>query len=75
LLLEWLGYSGPKEAQKQAFLNLLGRNNISYTLLRYQDPLVEEFPKIQQEIKTMVPMHRSRKQWIIMEVKNFKEQL
>lgn len=43
LLLEWLGYSGPKEAQKQAFLNLLDRNNISYTLLRYQDPLVEEF--------------------------------
>jgi hypothetical protein len=72
LLLEWLGYSGPKEAQKQVFLNLLDRNNISYTLLRYQDPLVEEFPKIQQEIKTMVPMHRSRKQWIIMEVKNFK---
>jgi hypothetical protein len=45
LLLEWLGYSGPKEAQKQAFLNLLDRNNISYTLLRYQDPLVEEFLK------------------------------
>ena len=60
LLLEWLGYSGPKEAQKQAFLNLLDRNNISYTLLRYQDPLVEEFPKIQQEIKTMVPMHRGQ---------------
>lgn len=50
-LLEWLGYSGPKELHKQAFTNLLDRNNIVYKYICYQDPLIEYFPEIQNEVE------------------------
>ena len=73
MLLEWLGYAGSKEQQKQAFLNLLERNEIPYLSIGYKDSLIKEFPQIQEEIKTMLPMNRSTKRWLIMEPKNFKE--
>jgi hypothetical protein len=40
--------------QTQAFLNLLDRNHIEYNTIGYQDPLIEQFPEIQEEIKLMV---------------------
>ncbi|CCV01870.1 hypothetical protein IIV22A_026R [Invertebrate iridescent virus 22] len=73
MLLEWLGYAGSKEQQKQAFLNLLERNEIPYFSIGYKDPLIEKFPQIQEEIKIMLPMNRSTKRWLVMEPKNFKE--
>jgi hypothetical protein len=73
LLLEWLGYAGPKELQKQAFLNLLDRNKIEYISIDYLDPLVEKFPEITEEISKMIPMHKARKRWILMDTKNFKK--
>src|SRR5574344_2168750 len=73
MLLEWLGYAGSKEQQKQAFLNLLDRNEINFLSITYKDPLVKEFPKIQEEIQNMLPMNRSTKRWLLMEPDNFKE--
>ncbi|CCV01821.1 hypothetical protein IIV22_144R [Invertebrate iridescent virus 22] len=72
-LLEWLGYSGPKELQKQAFINLLDRNNIIYKTIGYQDPLVLEFSQLQEEIQLMRPVDKPRKRWIVMETTNFKK--
>lgn len=72
-LLEWLGYSGPEKLHKHNFINLLDRNNISYKYLSYQDPLIEQFTEIQEEIKHMRPVDKPRKRWIIMETKNFKK--
>lgn len=72
-VLKWLGYSGPKELHKQHFINLLDRNNISYKYIDYQDPFIDEFSKIQEEIKEMRPVDKPRKRWIIMETNNFKK--
>lgn len=72
-LLEWLGYSGPKELQKQAFLNLLDRNNINYQTIGYQSSLIEQFPEIEKELLTMRAVDKPRKRWIIMETKWFKK--
>ncbi|CCV02046.1 hypothetical protein IIV25_028R [Invertebrate iridovirus 25] len=72
-LLEWLGYTGPKELQKQAFLNLLDRSCIPYNHIGYQDSLVEEFPELQEEINKMRPVDKPRKRWIIMDKNSFKK--
>jgi hypothetical protein len=68
-LLEWLGYSGPKELQKQGFLNLLERNSIAYISVGYLDPLIEQFPDIQEEINQMRVIDKPRKRWLIMDSK------
>ena len=73
LLLTWMGYEGNLKKQKENFSDLLDRNDIEYREIGFQDPLIEYFPKIQEEIENMVPMHLARKKWIIMEPKNFKE--
>jgi hypothetical protein len=72
-LLEWLGYSGPKELHKQAFTSLLERNNIPFKYISYQDPLIEKFPEIQEEVENMRPVDKPRKRWIIMDTNNFKK--
>jgi len=72
-LFEWLGYEGVGKLQKQAFINLLDRNNIEYMEIGYQDPLIEQFPKIQEEVDRMRPVDKPRKRWLLMEPDNFKE--
>ena len=42
-------------------------------LYKCQDPLIIQFPEIQEEIKNMAPMHLARKKWLIMDPDNFKE--
>ena len=59
--------------QKQAFLNLLDRNNIVYTTIDYKDPLVLDFPQLHEEIQLMRPVDKPRKRWIIMKTTNFKK--
>ncbi|ADO00476.1 hypothetical protein WIV_gp132 [Wiseana iridescent virus] len=73
LLLEWMGYEGKDRFKKQVFCKLLESNEIEYTEIGYQDPLIFKFLEIEEEIKTMVPMHLARKRWLIMEPDNFKE--
>jgi len=73
LLLEWFGYEGAGRKMKQSFLILLESNEIPYQEVGYQDPLLEDFPEIQEEIKKLAPMHLARKKWLLMEPKNFKE--
>lgn len=72
-LLEWLGYSGSVKLQKQAFLNLLDRNDIKYKTIDYQDELIQEFPEILKEMEEIRPVDVPRKRWLIMDNKNFKE--
>jgi hypothetical protein len=72
LLLKWMGYEGDRKI-KQNFIDLLDRNDIEYQEIGFQDPLIEQFPKIQEEIENMAPMHLARKKWLIMEPDNFKE--
>ena len=71
ILLNWMGYDMVKH--KQAFIKLLESNEIEYLEIGFKDPLIKQFPKIQEEIEQMLPMNRSTKRWLIMEPNNFKE--
>jgi hypothetical protein len=73
LLLEWLGYDGTFKKQKENFIKLLESNEIEYKEIGFEDPLIEYFPEILEEISNMRPVDKPRKRWIIMEPKNFKE--
>ncbi|CCV02291.1 hypothetical protein IIV30_096L [Invertebrate iridescent virus 30] len=73
-LLKWLGYTNKFDTdKKQDFIKLLKSNSIKYQEIDYQDTFVAFFSKIQEEIKTMRKIDLSRKRWLIMESKDFKE--
>lgn len=73
LLLQWMGYEGSENKRKQTFIKLLESNDIEYQEIGYEDPLIKQFPNVQEEIKILAPMHLARKKWLIMEPDNFKE--
>jgi hypothetical protein len=73
MLLNWMGYEGSDRKIKQTFLMLLESNEIEYKEIGFDDPLIEVFPEIQEELKIMLPMNRKTKKWLIMEPDNFKE--
>jgi hypothetical protein len=73
LLLKWFGYERTNVDNKKAFIQLLESNDIAYQEIDHKDLLIKQFPKIQEEIKNMAPMHLARKKWLIMDTKNFKE--
>ena len=57
-LLEWMGYKGRKEADKQlSFTRFLESLKIKYEEIAYNHPLAIEYPCIQKEIQT-VPKNR-----------------
>jgi hypothetical protein len=72
-LLKWMGYEGQDRFNKQKFVQLLENNDIAYQEIGFEDPLIDQFPEIQEEIKKLVPMHLARKKWLIMNTTNFKE--
>ena len=72
-LLEWFGYDGIERKKKQSFVTILDSNEIPYQEVGYQDPLLEDFPEIQEEIGQMRPIDKPRKKWLLMEPDNFKE--
>lgn len=72
-MLNWLGYEGSLKKQKENFIKLLESNEIEYLEIGFENPLIEQFPKIQKEIENMLPMNLSTKRWLIMEPRNFKE--
>lgn len=72
-LFKWMGYGGNSKKKKENFIKLLISHNIEYQELSFDNPLLLEFPDIQDEIDNMLPMHRARKKWVIMEPKNFKK--
>jgi hypothetical protein len=72
-LLEWMGYEGSYKIMKQTFVRLLESNDIEYQEIGFEDPLIEKFPEIQEEINQMRVIDKPRKRWLIMNTKNFKE--
>jgi len=72
-LLSWMGYERSDRENKQRFIDLLNRNDIEYREIGYEDPLINEFPTIKDELEQMRVVDRPRKRWLIMDNKNFKE--
>jgi hypothetical protein len=72
-LLKWFGYEGKEFVMKQVFARLLESNEIEYREIGFEDPLIKQFPEIQEEIEQMRPVDKPRKRWLIMDPDNFKE--
>jgi len=64
-LLEWMGYEGSYKIMKQTFVRLLESNDIEYQEIGFEDPLIEQFPEIQEEINQMRVIDKPRKRWLI----------
>ena len=72
-LLEWMGYKGRDQSDKQErFLRLLDSLKIPYTEIDHKHPLAIEYPHVQKEVK-LLPKQLSQKKWICMEPRAFKK--
>jgi hypothetical protein len=60
-LLEWMCYEGNFKKQKENFVDLLNRNDIEYQEIGFEDPLIEHFSEIQEEIGQMRSVDKPRK--------------
>ncbi|ADO00441.1 hypothetical protein WIV_gp097 [Wiseana iridescent virus] len=74
-LLEWMGYKGRKEADKQRkFSKLLRSLEIEYEEIGYQHPFAIEYPCVQKESKQLrLSNNLEKKKWICMEPRSFKK--
>ncbi|CCV02371.1 hypothetical protein IIV30_176R [Invertebrate iridescent virus 30] len=52
-VLEWFGYEGEYRKQKEAFLKILRRNEISYSELTKKDKKIKLYPTIKEELLTI----------------------
>jgi gas vesicle protein len=72
-LMDWLGYKGRKEADKQDhFLRLLDSLKVPYKEIDYKHPLAIEYPCVQEEVNLIPKNNIDRKRWICMEPRAFK---
>lgn len=64
--LEWFGYEGEYSKQRQNFLSMLKRNEISFEEINHDDKIIEKFPSIQTEILAL-PSNVQNSKFLIME--------
>ena len=74
-LLEWLGYKGRKEADKQlSFYRYLESLNVPYEEIDYQHPLAIDYPLLNKEVqKLKLSNNLEKKKWICMDQRAFKK--
>jgi hypothetical protein len=74
-LLEWMGYKGRKEADKQlSFTRFLESLKIEYEEIDYTHPLAIEYPCIKKESEQlMLSNNLEKKRWICMDLRAFKK--
>jgi hypothetical protein len=74
-LLEWMGYKGRDQSDKQEhFSRLLESLKISYDEIDYKHPLAIEYPGVQKESKQlMLSNNLEKKRWICMDPRAFKK--
>jgi hypothetical protein len=53
VVLEWFGYEGDTKVQKQNFIKMLKRNNISFEELTQKDEEIKQYPTIQEELQLL----------------------
>ena len=72
-LIEWLGYKGRKQADRQNdFTKLLDSLKVPYKEIDCKHPLAIEYPCVQEEVNLIPKNNIERKRWIYMEVRAFK---
>jgi len=64
--LEWFGYEGEYSKQRQNFLSMLKRNEISFEEINHDNKIIEKFPTIQTEILAL-PSNVQNSKFLIME--------
>ena len=73
-LLEWMGYKGRDQADKQErFSRLLESLKVEYTEIDYKHPLAIEYPCVQNEVNTIPKNNIEKKRWICMDQRAFKK--
>jgi hypothetical protein len=73
-MLEWMGYKGRDQSDKQKnFCKLLRNLEIPYDEIGYDHPLAIEYPCVQREAQLIPANNITRKKWISMDVKAFKK--
>jgi MSV199 domain/Protein of unknown function (DUF3627) len=73
LLLQCLGYEGKGFTQQQAIKRFLKSNNIQPLELSSDDPRVEAYDSIKEEMKVMKPNVIANRKWLIIEPREFKK--
>jgi len=69
--LEWFGYEGEYSKQRQNFLSMLKRNEISFEEINHDDKIIEKFPSIRTEILAL-PSNVQNSKFLIMKPKDIK---
>jgi len=70
--LEWLGYSGEPNKQKEKFIAYLKRNDIAYEEIIHTDARISRYPSILKDIASK-PSQFSQCKWLIMKSRDFKK--
>lgn len=73
LLLQCLGYEGKGFTQQQAVKRFLKSNNIQPLELSSDDPRVELYDSIKEEMQIMKPNVIANRKWLIIEPREFKK--
>ncbi|AAK82248.1 388R [Invertebrate iridescent virus Kaz2018] len=73
VLLECLGYEGTYNKQQYAIKRFLKSNRINYSELSSDDPQIDLYPTIKEEMKNMKPNAIACRKWLIIEPREFKK--
>jgi hypothetical protein len=72
-LILWFGYEGDYRKQKEAFIKILKRNDISYNELTQKDKEIEQYSSIQEELQLLPhDAAKSRSKFLIMQPNDLK---
>jgi FtsZ-binding cell division protein ZapB len=72
VILNWLGYSGDPNKQREKFVAYLKRNEIAYLEITHTDKRARDYPSIQQEMLTK-PRQIGQCKWLVMKSRDFKK--
>jgi hypothetical protein len=71
-ILEWFGYEGEYRTQKQKFLDMLKRNDITFDELTTNDKEIDLYPTIKEEL-ALLPSNVKNSKFLVMEPRNLKK--
>jgi hypothetical protein len=70
-VLQWFGYEGDYKVQRQNFIRMLKRNEISFTELTQKDKEIDQYPTIREELQ-LLPSNVTNSKFLIMEPDDLK---
>jgi hypothetical protein len=70
-VFEWFGYEGDSRKQRENFIRMLKRNNISFQELTQKNKEIEQYPTIKKELQ-LLPSNVTNSKFLIMEPDDLK---